>query len=104
MGVRASERVCERAARKTRRNELSVDGAHLCSGCIIARDPHVEDEDEDPFLSDDYRCVSCACWQRPAIRGRERQGGALCSLTCSARAGGRQGTRGSRAHACMLQI
>ena len=24
------------------------------SGCIIQRDPHVDDEDEDPFMSDDY--------------------------------------------------
>jgi len=26
------------------------------SGCIIERDPHVDDEEEDPFMSDDYRC------------------------------------------------
>ncbi len=25
------------------------------SGCIIERDPHVDDEDEDPFMSDSYR-------------------------------------------------
>ena len=24
------------------------------SGCVIQRDPHVDDEDEDPFMSDDY--------------------------------------------------
>ena len=29
------------------------------SGCVIERDPHVDDEDDDPFMSDDYRCVQC---------------------------------------------
>jgi hypothetical protein len=67
---------CMHAVRSLIRNnqiELSLASAHTCSGCIIARDPHVEDEDEDPFLSDDYRFFFV---QVPPETGDEGQGNA----------------------------
>jgi len=78
------------------RIELSLASAHTCSGCIIARDPHVEDEDEDPFLSDDYRFVLYTCRQRQAMRAMETRGAAMHETTCAMEEGGtvhRQWTR-----------
>jgi hypothetical protein len=71
---------CIHAARSLIRNnriELSLASAHTCSGCIIARDPHVEDEDEDPFLSDDYRSFLYKCRQRQAMRAWGAQGACM---------------------------
>ena len=101
-GVRACVlymRACMHAARSSKRNnriELSLASAHTCSGCIIARDPHVEDEDEDPFLSDDYRFVLYTCRQRQAMRAMETRGAAMHETTCAMEEGGtvhRQWTR-----------
>ncbi len=82
-GVRACVQymhACIQAARSlipNNRIQLSLASAHTCSGCIIARDPHVEDEDEDPFLSDDYRFFFVQCRQRQAMLARRTRGASM---------------------------